>query len=231
MADSFLGGGKWAEEPPPNMRPPEGTWVPDPQNYYHETIHWGAIVGDPDYVRGNVRLSQGGHSTEHITDPDVADAIHTGRRDQRHGLVYHAGFSGFEPALWPHVIGPPLRPGEPSRHIAYLGADSGGYRMLFVKYADKVDGRLWDCTKTVLKEHKGVRADDECSGRMVGGGDHLRRDGFTGRFAVAGRGGLVRKLRRPELRPSPKGPCTRAGRPRGKPRGSPPSRMAPTSRR
>ena len=57
------------------MRPPEGTYQPDPQNYCGPTIHWGEIVGDPDYVRGNVRLSQGGHSTEHITDPDVADAI------------------------------------------------------------------------------------------------------------------------------------------------------------
>ena len=48
---------------------------------------------------------------------------------------------------------------------------------------------------------------------MVGAGacagDHLR-DGFAGRFVVAGRGGLVRKLGRPELRPSPFGPSREA---------------------
>ena len=39
-----------------------------------------------------------------------------------------------------------------------------------------------------------AREPTECSGGMVGAGDHLRRDGFAGRFVVAaGRGGLVKR--------------------------------------
>ena len=163
---------------PPNMAPKEVQMGSG--RMYHGQIQ----RDDDEYARGNVRLYPGGKTTEHIVDPDVADAIPVQRRQQRSGLVYHYAYDGFEPTSWPFVIGPPVSRDEPSRHCAYLEGASGGYEMLSVEYGYDIDPRLWGCTTSVLEEHKGVRANDECSGGMVGAGDHLRRDGLIGRFVV-----------------------------------------------
>ena len=177
-ADALPRGGCGADLPP-NMAPKEVLMGGSPMLY-----HGRLQRDDDDYARGNVRLYPGGMTTEHIVDPDVADAIPMQRRHQRRGLVYHYAYDGFEPTSWPCVIGPPVSRDEPSRHCAYLEGAAGGYEMLYVKYGCDVDPRLWRCTTSVLEEHKGVRANDECSGGMVGAGDHLRRDGLIGRFVV-----------------------------------------------
>ena len=58
-----------------------------------------------DYERGNARMFPGGRTVS--IDVSRADAIRVGRRKHRSGLLYHEGFHGFIPCMWPHVVSPP----------------------------------------------------------------------------------------------------------------------------
>ena len=62
-------------------------------------------MSDLEYEFGNVRMDFKGNSVR--IDPDNAELIPQGARSNRKGLVYDFNSPGFDPLLWPHVLGAP----------------------------------------------------------------------------------------------------------------------------
>ena len=63
-----------------------------------------AHLGD-DFHRGNVMSVRRKHTTTYRPIArEAADRLPRGRRGQRNGLVYHAGYEGFDPESWQVIV-------------------------------------------------------------------------------------------------------------------------------
>ena len=144
-----------------------------------------------DSERGNVRMYPGGRTVP--IDRDGADAIPTGRRQHRSGLLYHARYDGCEPATWDHVVAPPAGGGGKSIRYELGGKDGEAPTVVDVHYDPAIEPRLFGITEQIIALHKGVREGEPMVGGMVGAWDHLRRDGFRGRFYVPQGGAAARQ--------------------------------------
>ena len=152
-----------------------------------------AHLGD-DFHRGNVMSVRRKHTTTYRPIArEAADRLPRGRRGQRNGLVYHAGYEGFDPESWQVIVkahesvrlelAPPVDGALPTV-VLILRSPTTCYKELFAT------------TTLAIEEHELVRKDDGTGG-MVGIGDHLAYDGLIHPFVMKNehkRGELAHKL-------------------------------------
>ena len=117
-----------------------------------------------------------------------ADDMKVRIRENRPGLLYDETCSGFEPALWPHVI----TPLGACSHRLLLGAvegsrgegQVGGATVFDVCYKAGDHKDLIKYTEIMMDNGRAVRGGDVCAGGMVGQGQHMRRTGYVGPFYI-----------------------------------------------
>lgn len=175
----------------------DGTVIPaagtEPEQTPVTPLRFVAHLGD-DFHRGNVIVTKKKHSTTfRPIAREAADRLARGRRGQRNGLVYHAGYEGFDPDSWQVVV----KANESVRLELAPLVDGAPPTIVDIQRSPATtDAELFDITTFAIEEHELVRKDDGVGG-MVGIGDHLAYDGQMHPFVMKNeqkRGALAHKL-------------------------------------
>ena len=91
----------------------------------------------------------------------------SGRRGQRNGLLYHAGFEGFDPESWEKVV----RAHESVRLEFAPQCKNALPTIVYIKRSPEMtEKQLFDITAFAINEHNMVRTNDG-AGSMGGGVD------------------------------------------------------------
>lgn len=162
----------------------DGTVIPaagtEPEQTPVTPLRFVAHLGD-DFHRGNVIVTKKKHSTTfRPIAREAADRLARGRRGQRNGLVYHAGYEGFDPESWQVVV----KANESVRLELAPLVDGAPPTIVDIQRSPATtDAELFDITTFAIEEHELVRKDDGVGG-MVGIGDHLAYDGQMHPFVM-----------------------------------------------
>ena len=139
------------------------------------------LLSADEYEHGNVRKDFKGYTV--TIDPEAAEAIPKGARDNRKGLLYDKSWAGFDPVLWPHVLC------APASGFGFHRFELEGGGLLHVEYDACMPDWMVDISEEWLGNHVPCRMGDMSAGMMVGVGQHLRRTGCLGPFVLRGGGG------------------------------------------
>ena len=162
----------------------DGTVIPsagtEPEHTPLTALRFVRHLGD-DFHRGNVIATKKKKSmTFKPITRAAADRLPRGRRGQRNGLIYHAGYEGFDPESWQVVV----RAHESVRLVLAPPVNGAPPTVVDIQRTPATtDARLFETTAFAIDEHELVRKDDGVGG-MVGIGDHLAYDGEMHPFVM-----------------------------------------------